>query len=341
MYKVIAIGGSFGAMRVLLKIVSVLPGDFPGTVLIVTHIGARRSHLAEILGKVCRLPVRNACDGEPVSGGVVLLAPADRHMVVSEDGRAVRLYQGPKENHTRPAIDPLFRSVAVAYGEQAIGVILTGYLDDGVAGLAAIKALGGYVIVQDPAEAAADSMPGLALESVAVDMALRSDDIGAELVKRFHSDRSEAPMSIPSEGAGAELAAIKSALKVENQMSAGQGGLAELARIATPSTFTCPECPGTLWQLNDLGVRRFRCHTGHAYTARVLEESQGDAVEEALWAALRALHEREKMLRDLHAGGSDVERSEKSDLARAETVAQQAALLRAMMVRPGNHDDQS
>lgn len=339
MYKVIAIGGSFGAMRVLLKIVSALPEDFPGALLIVTHIGARKSSLAEILGKASRLPVRDARDGEPVAGGVILLAPSDHHMLVSEDGGAIRLYHGPKENHTRPAIDPLFRSVAVAYGEQAIGVILSGYLDDGVAGLRAIKSLGGYVIVQDPADAAADSMPSMALGSLAVDMALLSDDIGPELVKRLTTDRSESPMPKPSNGAGVDKESVKSSLKLENRMSAGEGGLAELARIATPSTFTCPECHGTLWELNDGGARRFRCHTGHAYTARILEQLQGDVVEEALWAAVRALQEREKMLRDLHAGGSDVERSEKSYAALAETAANQAALLRAMLERTDGDTD--
>lgn len=332
MHKVIAIGGSFGAMRVLLKIVSALPGDFPATLLIVTHIGARRSSLAEILAKDSALPVRDARDGEPVTAGVVLLAPADHHMLVGEDGSTIRLYHGPKENHTRPAIDPLFRSVAAAYRGRAIGVILTGYLDDGVAGLQAIKALGGCAIVQDPADAAADSMPTMALASVAVDRMLRSDEIGPELVRLVQSDRLEAPMSTPSNEADAE--SLASRLKLENRMSAGLGGLQELAMIATPSTFTCPECHGTLWQLNDHGVRRFRCHTGHAYTARILEEMQGDVVEEALWAAVRALQEREKMLRDLHAGASDSERSEKSYAARAAALSNQAALLRAMLERP-------
>ena len=338
MHKVIAIGGSSGAMRVLLKIVSALPGDFPGALLIVTHIGARRSALAEILAKDCVLPVRDARDGEPVAAGVVLLAPADYHMLVSEDGSTVRLHHGPKENHTRPAIDPLFRSVAVAYGERAIGVILTGYLDDGAAGLQAIKVLGGCAIVQDPADAAAGSMPSMALESVAVDMMLRSDDIGPELVRRVQAERLESSMTTPSDDA--EAASVKSWLKLENRMSAGEGGLSELAKIATPSTFTCPECHGTLWQLTGNGVRRFRCHTGHAYTARILEELQGDVVEEALWAAVRALQEREKMLRDLHAGASDRERSTKSYAAQAAIASDQAALLRGMLERSGKDADQ-
>ncbi|USX12859.1 chemotaxis protein CheB [Oxalobacteraceae bacterium OTU3CAMAD1] len=339
MHRVIAIGGSFGAMRVLLKIVSALPADFPGTLLIVTHIGARRSALAEILAKDSVLPVRDARDGAPVAAGVVLLAPADYHMLVSEDGSTVRLHHGAKENHARPAIDPLFRSVAVAYGKQAIGVILTGYLDDGAAGLQAIKSLGGCAIVQDPADAAAASMPSMALASVAVDMMLRSDDIGPELVRRVQSERLESSMTTPSDDA--EAASVKSWLKLENRMSAGQGGLQELAKIATPSTFTCPECHGTLWQLTDNGVPRFRCHTGHAYTARILEELQGDVVEEALWAAVRALQEREKMLRDLHAGASERERAEKAYAAQSAIASDQAALLRGMLERPEKDADQS
>jgi len=329
MRKVIAIGGSYGAMRVLLKIVSALPADFPATLLIVTHIGARSSSLAEILATDCALPVRDARDGEAVTGGVILLAPADYHMLVSEDGATIRLHHGPKENHTRPAIDPLFRSVAVAYGAHAVGVVLTGYLDDGAAGLQAIKSLGGYAIVQDPAGAAAASMPSMAIKSVAVDMVLSADDIGPQLVRCVQPDRLESSMTTPSKDADAE--SVKSRLASENRMSAGHIGFAELATIATPSTFTCPECHGTLWQLNDNGVRRFRCHTGHAYTARILEELQADAVEEALWAAVRALQEREKMLRDLHAGTSDVERSERAYAAQAAVVSDQAALLRGML----------
>lgn len=341
MHKVIAIGGSYGAMRVLVKIVAALPGDFPAPVLIVTHIGARRSSLAEILAKDSALPVRDARDGEAVTGGVILLAPADYHMLVSEDGATIRLYHGPKENHTRPAIDPLFRSVAVAYGARAIGVVLTGYLDDGAAGLQAIKSLGGYAIVQDPADAEAASMPSMALESVAVDMVLSPDDIGPQLVRCVQSDRLESSMTTPSKDDDADADAIKSGLALENRMSAGENAFAELATIATPSTFTCPECHGTLWQLKDSSVRRFRCHTGHAYTARILEALQGDAVEEALWAAVRALQEREKMLRDLHAGTSERERAEKAYAAQAAIVSDQAALLRGMLERPEKDTEQS
>jgi two-component system chemotaxis response regulator CheB len=207
MHQVVAIGGSFGAMHVLLKIVRALPRELNGTLLVVTHIGARKSALAEILAKDCRIPVRDAQDGEQLLPGLVLIAPPDRHMLVSEDGGSIRLHDGPKENHTRPAIDPLFRSVAKAYGARAAGVILTGYLEDGVAGLRAIKSSGGYAMVQDPAEAAASSMPTLALESVAVDLCLRSGDIGAEIVRRVaDGSRAESqaePQAEPQAGADA------------------------------------------------------------------------------------------------------------------------------------------
>nr|WP_315401438.1 chemotaxis protein CheB [uncultured Duganella sp.] len=327
MFNVIAIGGSFGAMRVLEKIVAALPADFPAAVLVVTHIGARKSALAEILAKFSRLPVRDARDGEALAPGTVLLAPSDQHMLLSEDGATVRLHHGPKENHTRPAIDPLFRSVALACGTRAVGVVLTGYLDDGVAGLQAIKALGGRALVQDPAGAAAPSMPTLAIESVAVDRVVSAGDIGPELVELVNSFRWEAPMSTPSRDAEA----VRARLAVENRMSAGEGGLAELATIAKPSTFTCPDCHGTLWQLMGTGGARFRCHTGHAYSTRTLEALQGEAVEQALWAAVRALQEREKMLRDAHAGATEAQRSASDYATRAQKAANQAALLRAML----------
>jgi two-component system chemotaxis response regulator CheB len=336
MHSIIAIGGSFGAMQVLLKILAALPEDFPGTLLVVTHIGARKSSLAEILHKVSRLPVRDARDGDALDAGLVLLAPADQHMLVSEDGRAVRLYHGPKENHTRPAIDPLFRSVAVGCGARAIGVILTGYLDDGVAGLQAIKSLGGIAIVQHPADAAAASMPSLALESVAVDHVLPADRIGPELARLASAAPlpvEEAIMSSKPEP-GKDQLATEAALKLENQMSAGDAGMQELARIATPSTFTCPECHGTLWRLGDGGVTRYRCHTGHAFTARILQKMQCDEVEDALWGAVRALQERERMLDDLLVGDVLTEQAGPSHAEQRSAVRRQIELLRQMLTLP-------
>jgi len=184
MTKIVVIGGSAGALDALKIILPMLPHDFPSAILIVTHIGSQKSIIPDILGRCCAMPVRHATDDEPIIPGRVLVAPPDEHLtVVTRDGRSyVRLLHGPRENHCRPAIDPLFRSAATAFLADTIGVLLSGYLDDGTVGLQAVKACGGTVIVQDPLEAKAMDMPASALQHVDVDRVLRTADIAPALV---------------------------------------------------------------------------------------------------------------------------------------------------------------
>jgi len=161
MSKVIVIGGSAGAINALKLILPTLPHDLPAAILIVTHIGSQRSILPEILGRYSSMPVRHATDGEPIVPGRVLVAFPDEHLMVVKNGNRAyaRLVHGPKENHCRPAIDPLFRSAAKVFGPYAIGIVLSGYLDDGTIGLQAIKTCRGITVVQNPAEAEASDMP--------------------------------------------------------------------------------------------------------------------------------------------------------------------------------------
>ncbi len=174
METLIVIGASAGGVTALSAIFAALPASFPAAILAVMHVGARKSVLPDILDKNSALPVRFAETGEAVRAGRILLAPPDRHMLVANPaGRAtVELNRGPREHYTRPAIDPLFRSAAAACGPKVVGVILSGYLDDGTAGLRAIKARGGKALVQEPREAQAPSMPHSALAHVAVDWCL-------------------------------------------------------------------------------------------------------------------------------------------------------------------------
>jgi len=297
MSKIIVIGGSAGAIKALKTILAALPQDFPAAVLIVTHIGSQKSIIPDILGRCTALPVRHATQGEPVIPGRVLLAPPDQHLtVVTKDGRAyVRLLHGPKENHCRPAIDPLFRSVASAYLDDAIGVVLSGYLDDGTVGLQAIKACGGLVIVQDPIEAEAMDMPASALEHVDVDRVLRVSDIGPALVELAAAAnvRKAAP------GSSESGASPPRWIDIENRIIARDSDMDDLEQIGKLSSLTCPECAGSLWEVGSKAPLRYRCHTGHAYTTKVLETLQRDAVEEAIWGAIRALHEQERLFRTL------------------------------------------
>jgi len=297
MQKLILIGASAGGVAALTHITAALPADLPATVLIVMHIGARHSLLPDILQKRCPLPVTHAVDRAPLLPGQVLIAPPDCHLTVEQhDGQPrARLWHGPKENYTRPAIDPLFRSAAAAFDGHVIGAILTGYLDDGTAGLQAIKACGGQAVVQDPLEAQVPDMPASAIGNVAVDHVLRIAEMGAlltSLAARAHApDAASAPPPEPPPA--------PTWVNVENRFVQGQAGLPDLQRIGTPSGYTCPECGGALWQVNGAKPARLRCHTGHAFTARVLAHMQKDAVEAALWSALRALQEQQRLEQEL------------------------------------------
>lgn len=292
MQSLVVMGASVGGMEALSIIFSALPADFPAAILVVTHVGARKSLLPELLAKTSALPVRYARDREPIGPGRILLAPPDQHMLVAiAAGRAtVELTRGPRENHTRPAIDPLFRSAAAALGARVVGVILSGYLDDGTAGLQAIKACGGIALVQEPEDAVAPSMPHSAIRNVAVDLCLPVADMAPALLA-LASGQPAPPQATPPPGW----------IAVENRYARGVGNMEQLQKIGTPSTFTCPECQGTLWELTDQQPQRFRCHTGHSFTAPILGELQHEKAEDAIWAAVRALQEKEQLYLSLAA----------------------------------------
>jgi two-component system chemotaxis response regulator CheB len=296
MAKIVVIGGSAGALEALKIILPMLPQDFPAAILIATHIGSQKSIIPDILGRCSTMPVRHATDGEPIIPGRVLVAPPDEHLtVVARDDRAyVRLVHGPRENHCRPAIDPLFRSAATAFLADTIGVLLSGYLDDGTVGLQAIKACGGTVIVQDPVEAKAMDMPVSALQHVDVDRVLRISDIAPSLV-----DLATAGVRPGARSRDSSIPAVPNWIGVENRITSRDSDMDDLEQIGKPSSLTCPECAGALWEVGHQAPIRYRCHTGHAFTAKVLETLQRDAVEDSIWGAVRALHEQERLFSKL------------------------------------------
>ena len=297
MSKIVVIGGSAGAINSLKLILPMLPHDFPAAILIVVHIGSQQSILPEILARRSSMPVRHATDGEPLIPGRILIAPPDEHLIVVRNGdRAyVRLVHGPKENHCRPAIDPLFRSAATAFKPNAIGVVLSGYLDDGTVGLQAIKACGGVAIVQNPAEAEASEMPSSALKHVDVDRVLSLGDIAPALL-----ELASAHMQSLSEGQQQDMvSSTPNWIDIENRISARDSDMDDLEQIGKLSPLTCPQCNGALWEIQANGPIRYRCHTGHAFTAKVLETLQSEAVEDAIWGAIRALHEQERLFNKL------------------------------------------
>ena len=328
MKKLIVIGASSGGVEALKQILSALPATFPAVILIVLHVGNRDSNLPDVLAEHSVLPLRYASSGERLEAPCVLIAPPDRHLLVAADSATphIILSRGPKENHNRPAIDPLFRSAAQACGAQVIGVVLTGYLDDGTAGLQAIKACGGLAIVQHPGTAFAVPMPTSALENVDVDMTLPLSEIGAALTdialssRDMQNTRSTSP--------------APDTVQVENRFARGAGDIDDLARIATPSTFSCPECQGVLWEVRDQTPQRFRCHTGHSFTANFLNEEQKLAAEDALWAAVRALHEKEKFSATLalNATTHGHDRAARDYEAQAKLAREQAKILTDMLI---------
>ncbi|HRO58279.1 MAG TPA: chemotaxis protein CheB, partial [Burkholderiaceae bacterium] len=263
---IVAVGASVGGVEALTRLASRLPGDFPGVILVVLHVGAYPSMLPSLLSEAGPLPAVHASDGQPLEPGRIYIAPPDHHLLV--DGEYARLSRGPKEHHTRPAADTLFRSVALACGPRVVGVVLTGQLDDGTAGLQAIKACGGLSIVQDPREAPAPSMPLSALEYVDVDHCLPIDAIAAMMVTLAHEPAPAAAPPPPRE------------LEREHELTTtGQIAMDEIEEIGQPSKLSCPDCGGVLWSIKDSQPPRYRCHTGHGFTQRSLGNAMDDTVD--------------------------------------------------------------
>ena len=291
---IIVVGGSAGAVEALRILVEALPADLGATVLAVIHMPAGSpGHLVEILQRRATVRVSWARDGDTMERAHVYVAPPDQHLVV-EDVR-LRLTRAPRENHSRPAIDPLFRSAALAHGPRVIGVVLSGRLDDGTAGLWAVKERGGTAVVQDPDDAAQSDMPRNALAYTAADHIAPAAALGA-LLGRLAAEQA----ADVDEPASRELE-----LEVEIAMEADAVRRGSLS--LGPSThYTCPECHGVLARVKQPGIPRFRCHTGHAYALDSLQAAITESVERALWSALRAVEESVLLLREAaaHATGA-------------------------------------
>jgi two-component system, chemotaxis family, protein-glutamate methylesterase/glutaminase len=288
-HDIVVIGASSGGVDALSRLVRRLPANLDAAVFVVLHMSPNReSALPAILAREAPLPVVQARDGEPIRRGHVYVASPDRHLIVRPGQMA--LTSGPTENRVRPSVDALFRSAAVAYPGRAIGVVLTGNLDDGAAGLAAIKRCGGIAIVQDPSEAFARSMPEAALDATQVDHIAFLDEMGALIARLVAEPAAEAT-------APADLVAeVASSFLIDQPI----GEIHTLGPdVDLPAPLACPACSGALVPVNGDGlsrVARYRCHVGHAYSARALLAALGDDVERALWVAVRSLEERIALL---------------------------------------------
>ncbi|QLY32006.1 chemotaxis protein CheB [Nocardia huaxiensis] len=281
--NLIVVGASAGGVEALREFVSGLAADTQSAVLVVLHMPPHGvSALPAILSRVGPLPAVAAVDGMPLEAGRVYTAVPDHHLLVA-DSRIV-LSHGPTENGYRPGVDALFRSAAVAWGPRVAGVVLSGSLDDGTAGLALIAVRGGITVAQDPKEALYPSMPESAISQVRVDHVLPVREIGATLAQRFLK-RDDLPEPPP-------LSEIN---RLEAHLDAGVGITRNgVATMTDPSGLSCPDCNGVLYALPDT-PQRYRCRVGHAWTAQALLAEQSVEVERALWTALRALQEKQQL----------------------------------------------
>jgi two-component system, chemotaxis family, protein-glutamate methylesterase/glutaminase len=278
---IIAIGGSAGSLETLREIVFHLPRGFTGNVFLVVHIGHSRSRLAELLAIATSLPVSFARDGEPIEPGHIYVAPSDRHLLVAPG--LLRLSCGPHEHFTRPAIDPLFRSVATAYGERVIGVVLSGGGSDGAAGLDTIKRAGGIAIVLDPQDAGVADMPQAAAEVVSPDFIAAKADLPSLLVRLSRESISATRPQPPS--------LLPEPIEMPEQ----------------PLALTCPECGGTLRKSGNGAGAQYRCHIGHIFGAGELLPAQLELIEKAFDVVQRVLNGRielsRQMVEDSRAAG--------------------------------------
>lgn len=286
--RIVVIGASAGGVDALLATIPDLPSDFPAPIFVVIHIPAEApSFLATILARRSKIRVEVAVDGAKWKNGVVYVASPDRHLTI-QDG-FIRSTRGPRENRHRPSIDPLFRSAALHYGPRAIGVVLTGSLDDGTGGAVTIKKRGGMVVVQDPSEALFPSMPGSVLEHVAVDEVVTLQDLVPTLVRLANTP----PPAIETEP--------DRNLSLEVRMATlDPEALEEPNRPGRPSAYSCPDCGGVLWEIDDAGeFTRFRCRVGHAFSPETMVSAQSERLEEALWSAVKTLEETVRLSRRL------------------------------------------
>jgi two-component system chemotaxis response regulator CheB len=328
--NIIVIGASAGGFEALKKLVAGLPTDLQASLFIVWHMSPDvRGVLPQVLNNLQTLPAEHAVDKEPIVPNRIYVAPPNFHLLV-ERGR-VRVTKGPKENRFRPAVDPLFRSAAYAYGARVVGVVLTGALDDGTSGLWTIKHLGGTAIVQDPLDAEVPSMPENALREVEVDYCVPVSEM-SDLLVRLSAEPLAASEVVMEEHKQTEFE-----IKTAAEDSAFESGIMKFGSL-TP--YTCPDCHGVLFELKDGKRSRFRCHTGHAFSSDSLLTTVTESIEDSLWSAIRGIEESVMLLN--HMGEHFADNSE-TRLAALYFKKAHEALDRAELLRQAvlNHERMS
>lgn len=328
---VMVVGASAGGVEALRQLMGILPPQLPLAVLVVLHVPPTgTSALPAILGRSGALPVRHAVDGDELRRGEVLVAPPDHHLVVVDN--TVTLTRGPKENGHRPAVDVLFRTAARSWGGRTLGVVLSGSLDDGAAGAVAIARRGGACLVQDYDEALYDSMPRAAAAASGVASVMPVAHMG-RAIGDWAEEATAALRPVPDLPDGTDL------MEVETAMAQLEpDAMHDPVRPGTPAGLGCPDCAGALFEIEEGGLRRFRCRVGHAWSPDSLLAQQTVALESALWMALRSLEEKAALAGDLaaraeHQGQDHVARRFGANAAEARRAAE---LVRTLVSQLGD-----
>jgi two-component system chemotaxis response regulator CheB len=321
---IVVIGASAGGINALLDLLQPLPVGLPAALFVVVHTSPEGGGLlGAVLERAGQWNAGIARDGERIEHGNIYIAPPDHHLLVKR--QRVRVTRGPRENRFRPAVDPLFRTAAIAYGPRVIGVVLSGGLDDGTHGLELIKRHGGLAIAQDPEEALSPDMPLSAIQHVEVDYIMRASEIARRLPGLITEPVSKTAWDDDGRG--------------EEPIDVAEGTAENIDKVTgPPSPFTCPECGGSLWELGGGRLLRYRCHLGHGYTADSLVADQSDSLDNALWTALRALEEHSMLRRRLAEHARD--RGLKGPARNLEHEAKQAEL-RASTIRTLLHTERT
>jgi two-component system chemotaxis response regulator CheB len=324
---IIVIGASSGGLETLLEIVPQLPRELPAAIFLVVHVPSQgKSELPAILSRAGRLPATHAKDREAIEPGRIYVAPPDFHLLVRTGH--VRVLRGPRENNHRPAIDPLFRTAAHVYGPRVAGIVLSGMLDDGAAGLFAIKRRGGTAIVQDPTDALFPDMPRNAMAAVEADYCLPKREIPKILLELAGS-------SAPAQQGAIMPKPDNGEMEKETEIEAmDEETLEDDDKPGTPSAYGSPECGGVLWELQDNDPLRFRCRVGHAFSSDGLLRTQGESLEIALWSAFRILHENAALARRLAErarGNNHLPVAEKFE-RKSRVAEEQAELIRRLLL---------
>lgn len=323
--SVIVIGASAGGLQAISRVLQTINPELDAAVFVVLHVARNSigSVLVQHLQKQTPFKCKIAEDGEAIQNKHVYIARPDFQTLVTPD--IIKVIKGPHENRWRPSIDVLFRSAAASYNSKTIGIILTGLLDDGTAGMSAIKRCGGVCIVQEPEEAEFADMPTSVLTHVEVDYRVPIADIGYIL-----DDMSTKPANPEAQ--------VPEDIRLEAKLTEKMiSDIEELKKLGTQSNYTCPDCGGSLFSMTHDPVHRYRCFTGHVYTEKLLLDKQSESLEESLWVSVRKLEERKSLLqttaKHLHELNHPDLEAEKN--AKAQEITAHIERLKTLLIELG------